>query len=191
MVACIGVFDISIFGRRKGPGTLKGVVKLWINYHFLVLHIVCFCCFLTRKYPFFGQPGPGMTPGWGIKVPNTSIIIAWGVFWPIIQFPGWFFRSIWHPVILTVFYPQNHPFSDPPGPGMTPGWGIKVSNTSIPIAWGVFWPIFQFPDGLLVWYGSLPSWSILTQKRAIFGRPLTWNGTWRGAKWPQTTFPYV
>ena len=93
--------------------------------------------------------------------------------------------------LCNVFYPQNHPFSDPPGPGMTPGWGIKVSNTSIPIAWGVFWPIIQFPGGLLGWYGSLPSWSILTQKMGTFGRPLTWNGTWRGAKWPQTTFLYV
>ena len=150
-----------------------------------------FGCFWPKKHPFSDPPGPGITPGWGIKVPNTSIIIAWGVFWPIIQFPGWFFRSIWHPVILAVFYPQNHPFSDPPGPGMTPGWGIKVSNTSFPIAWGVFWPIFQFPDGLLVWYGSLASWSILTLKRGIFGRPLTWNGTRRGAKWPQTTLPYI
>ena len=42
----------------------------------------------------------------------------------------------------------NHPFSDPPGPGMTPGWGIKVPKTSFPIAWGVFWPIIQFPGGL-------------------------------------------
>ena len=75
------------FWKKKGTGDFERC-QLWINYHFLLLHIVCFCCFLTRKYPFFGQPGPGMTPGWGIKVPNTSIIIAWGVFWPIIQFPG-------------------------------------------------------------------------------------------------------
>ena len=138
---------------------------------------------LPLKYSFSDPPGPGM-------IPNT-IPIAWDVFWYIIQFPGWFFHSIWHPVILAVFYPQNHPFLDPPGPGMAPEWGVKVSNTSIPIAWGVFWPIIQFPGGLLGWYGSLPSWSILTQKMGTFGRPLTWNGTWRGAKWPQTTFLYV
>ena len=36
------------------------------------------------------------------------------------------------------FLPKKHPFSDPPGPGITPGWGIKVLNTSFSIAWGVF-----------------------------------------------------
>ena len=77
------------------------------------------------------------------------IPIAWGVFWPIIQFRGRFFCSIWRPVILAVFYPQNHPFLDLPGPRMAPGWGVKVSNTCIPITWGVFWCIFMFPGGLL------------------------------------------
>ena len=48
------------------------------------------------------------------------------------------------------FLPPKHPFSDPPGPGMTPGWGIKVPKTSFPIAWGVFWPIIQFPGCFLL-----------------------------------------
>ena len=136
-------------------------------------------------------------------MPNITIPIAWGVFWPIIQFPGCFFCSIWYPVILVIFdpknthfqthldlelhldgaekcptylspllglcfgplssfqvdifaqygilpfwlffYPQNHPFLDPPGPGMAPGWGIKVSQAFISIVWGVFWSIFLFP----------------------------------------------
>ena len=74
------------------------------------------------------------------------------------------------------FLPPKHPFPDPPGPGMTPGWGIKVSNTSFTIAWGVFWSIFLFPGGLLGWYGSLPSWSILTQMQALQWSPKF--GTW-------------
>ena len=138
-------------------------------------------------------------------MPNITIPIAWGVFWPIIQFPGCFFvqygilsfwlfltqktpifRPTWtwnytwmgqksaqhtfphclrcvlahYPVSrlifsrnmatcdLGYFLPKKHPFSDPPGPGITPGWGRKVPNTSFPIAWAVFWPIIQFPGGL-------------------------------------------
>ena len=78
------------------------------------------------------NPGPGMTPGWAIKVPNTSFPIAWDVFWPIIQFPGRFFCSIWHPVILAIFDPKT--------------------------------PIFG------------PTW--------------TWNDTWMGHKSAQNIFPH-
>ena len=35
------------------------------------------------------------------------------------------------------FWQIFNPFLDPPGPGMAPGWGIKVPNTSFPIAWGM------------------------------------------------------
>ena len=51
--------------------------------------------------------------------------------------------------------------------------GLQISNiakgtTSLELhldgAWSVFWLIFQFPGGLWGWYGSLPSWPILTQK---------------------------
>ena len=127
---------------------------MWFIYHLPMLSftfygILSFWLFLPPNHPFLDPPGPGKTPGWGIKVSQAFIPIAWGVFWPIIQFPGRFFCSIWRPVILAVFYPQNHPFLDLPGPGMAPGWGVKVSNTCIPIAWGVFWCIFLFPGGLL------------------------------------------
>ena len=52
-----------------------------------------FGCFLPPKHPFSDRPAPGMTPGWGIKVPKTSFPIAWGVFWSITQFPGCFFAQ--------------------------------------------------------------------------------------------------
>ena len=64
--------------------------------------------FTPQKHPFLDPPGPGMKPGWGIKVSKTPFPIAWDVLWPIIMFPGWFFLSIWHPFILAdFFYPQN------------------------------------------------------------------------------------
>ena len=47
-----------------------------------------FGCFWAHKYPFLDRPGPGMTPGWGIKVSKTPFPIAWDVLWPIIMFPG-------------------------------------------------------------------------------------------------------
>ena len=37
-------------------------------------------CFLTQKSLLLDPPGPGITPGWGIKVSKSSILIAWGVF---------------------------------------------------------------------------------------------------------------
>ena len=147
-------------------------------------------CFWTPNHPFLDPPGPGVTPGWGIKVSDRSLPIAWGVVWTFNLFPGWFFVN-YGTLSFWLFLTWKYPFLGPPGPGMIPGWGIKVSNTPFPIAWGVFWPIFQFPGGLLGWYGSLPPWSILTQKMDVFRRPPTWNGTWRGAKRPQTTFPHV
>ena len=52
---------------------------------------------------------------------------------------------IFSPSFWLFFYPNNPPFLDPPGPGLTPGWGIKVPKTSFPIGWGVLWCIIQFP----------------------------------------------
>ena len=52
-----------------------------------------FGCFLTQKYPFLDPTGPGITPGWGIKVSNISFPIVWGVLWHINRFPGWFFTQ--------------------------------------------------------------------------------------------------
>ena len=40
-------------------------------------------------------------------MPKLPIPIAWGVFWPLIQFQGCFFYSIWYPVILVIFDPKN------------------------------------------------------------------------------------
>ena len=107
--------------------------RIFVN-HMTPCHFGCFLAIL-------GPPGPGITPGWGTKMSNISSPIAWGVFWHINLFPGWFFHSIWRHVILAVFWP----FLGPPGPGITPGWGFKVPNISFSIAWGVLRHINQFP----------------------------------------------
>ena len=41
-------------------------------------------------------------------------------------------------IMAYVFFTQKRLLLDPPGPGITPGWGITVSKASILIAWGVF-----------------------------------------------------
>ena len=79
---------------------------------------------------------------------------------------------------------------DPPGPGVAPGWGIKVSDRSLPIAWGVFWPFFLFPGWFFVNYGTLSFWLFLDPKAPIFGPAWTWNDTWMGHKSVQHTFSH-
>ena len=64
-----------------------------------------FGCFLPPKPPIFGPTWTWNDTWMGLKVPKTSLPIAWGVFWANIQFPGWIFCSIWHPVILAIFEP--------------------------------------------------------------------------------------
>ena len=108
--------------------------------------------------------------------------ISWGVFWPIIQFPGDIFLIYGNLLFGRIFNPKTT-FFGPSGPGLTPGWGINRPHAPFPITWGVFWPIIHFPGGLLGWYGSLPLLSILTWKRAFFAAPWPGNGTWRRAKW--------
>ena len=49
--------------------------------HFLLSSMIfSFHMALSQKHPFSGQPGPGLIPGWCIKMPNTSNPISWGVF---------------------------------------------------------------------------------------------------------------
>ena len=49
--------------------------------HFLLSNMIfSFHMALSQKHPFSGQPGPGLIPGWCIKMPNTSNPISWGVF---------------------------------------------------------------------------------------------------------------
>ena len=105
-----------------------------------------------------------------------------GYFWGLKQ-------PKWQDAILSKkINPKNTHFWTNLDHGIALGWGIKVSNTSFPIAWGVFWPIFQFPDGLLVWYGSLASWSILTLKRAFLDAP--WPGMGPGEELNDLKPPY-
>ena len=150
----------------KGPGTLKGLVK------------------------FSGSPGD-----WSYKDADDendikSVQQIFSVALKVLFFLDHFsiYMASSH---YGCFLTQKCLLLDPPRPGITPGWGIKVSKTSFLIAWGVFWPIIQFTGGLKGWYGSLPWWLILNQKRAFFGRPLTWKWHLERAKWPQATFPYV
>ena len=70
---------------------------------------------------------PGIKPGWSIKVSHTSFSIAWGVFRPIIQFPGRFF-ALYGILSFWQFLTQKYPFLDPPGHGMPPGWGIVTGQ---------------------------------------------------------------
>ena len=44
-----------------------------------------------------------------------------------------FFSSIMASSYCGCSLPKKHPFLDPPGPGIAPGWCIKVSNTHFPI----------------------------------------------------------
>ena len=76
------------FWKKKGTGDFERCRQTMDKLSLVGTSHCLFWLFLIQKYPFLDQPGPGMTPGWGIKVPNTYIIIAWGVFWPIFQFPG-------------------------------------------------------------------------------------------------------
>ena len=120
------------------PGPGREVSRLMFSLNMAPSHFGCF--FL----PFFGPPGPGITPGWGIKVPNIFFPIAWGVLWHNNQFPGLFFSLKMAPCHFGCFFGHFGCFLailGPPGPGITPGWGIKMSNISFPIAWGVLWHI--------------------------------------------------
>ena len=118
----IHIFLLLLSSKSKQENENK---QLTIQHHFnyFQLHIL-FSCFLTRKYPFLDQPGPGITPGWCIKVSNISFPIAWGVLWHINQFPGWFFIQ-YGTLSFWLFFDL---FLDPPGPGITPGWGLNDLN---------------------------------------------------------------
>jgi hypothetical protein len=61
---------------------------------------------------FLDLPGPGFTPGWGIKVPYTSFPIACG----LANFQGsrWSIGLIWQPTIMVHFGPKNGHFWMPP-----------------------------------------------------------------------------
>jgi hypothetical protein len=65
---------------------------------------------------------------------------------------------------------------------MTPGWGIKVSQAFIPIAWDVFGPLSSFQVDFFAQYGILSFWLFLTLKTPIFWPTWTWNDTWMGHK---------
>ena len=134
---CFNVLSISFKKIAHYP-----VSRLIFSLNMASCH---FDCFLPPKPPIFG-PTWTWHDTWMVHK-SVQHIYFHCLGCVLVHFPvsRLIFLSIWHPVILAVFYPQNHPFSDPPGPGMTPGWCIKVSNTSIPIAWDVFWPIIQFP----------------------------------------------
>ena len=71
---------------------------------------VILAVFYPKKHSLLDPHRPGITPKWGIKVSKASIFIAWGVFWPIMLFPDWFFPLIWHPVISGVFDQKNTHF---------------------------------------------------------------------------------
>ena len=152
---------------------------MWYFPHYGILS---FGPIFNPKTTFFGPSEPGLTPGWCIKMLYKANPISWGVFWPIIQFPGDIFLIYGNLLFGRIFNPKTT-FFGPSGPGLTPGWGIKRPHAPFPITWGVFWPIIHFPGGLLGWYGSLPLLSILTWKRAFFAAPWPGNGTWRRAKW--------
>ena len=92
---------------------------------------------------------------------------------------------------VAIFSTHKQSFSDPYCTRQVAGEGINGPKSCFPMDWDVIWPIRQLPGGFPCPGTSLPSWSILTLKKGIFGHPLTWNGTWRGAKRPQTTFPHV
>ena len=131
--------------------------------------------FLPKKHPFSDPPGPGITPGWGRKVPNTPLPIAWAVFWPIIQFPGWFFRAIWQPVIWVTFYPKNTHFRTHLDLELHLDGAEKCPTHLSPLLGLCFGPLFSFQVGYrpgMAAYHDGPFW---TQKRAVFGRPLTWK----------------
>ena len=150
-----------------------------------------FGCFFSPKTPFFGPSWTWNDTWMGHKSVQNTFSHCLGCVMAHYHVSRLNFSSNTASCHFGCFLPPKHPFSDPPGPGMTPVWGIKVSNTSFPIAWGVFWSIFLFPGGLLGWYDSLPSWSILTKKWVIFGPLHTWNGTWKWLQWPPPTLPYV
>ena len=133
---------------KKGPATLKGLVN------------------------FSGSGPPGSL---GHLEPNTPFIIAWGVFWPIIQFPGWFFRAIWRPVIRVIFYPKNTHFRTHLDLELHLDGAEKCPTHLSPLLGLCFGPLFSFQVGYrpgMAAYHDGPFW---TQKRAVFGRPLTWK----------------
>jgi len=150
-----------------------------------------FGCFLTPKTPFFGPSWTWNDTWMGHKSVQNTFSHCLGCVMAHYHVSRLNFSSNMASCHFGCCLTSKTPIFGPTWTWNDNCMGIKVSNTSFPIAWGVFWSIFLFPSGLLGWHDSLPSWSILTQKMGIFGRPLTWNGIWRGSKWPQTTFPYV
>ena len=49
-------------------------------YFFLNYGILSFGPIFSPRTPIFGPFGPGLTPGWGIKVPHAPFPKTWGVF---------------------------------------------------------------------------------------------------------------
>ena len=146
--------------------------------------------FWPKKHPFSDPPGPGITPGWGRKVPNTPLPIAWAVFWPIIQFPGWFFRAIWQPVIWVTFYPKNTHFRTHLDLELHLDGAEKCPTHLSPLLGLCFGPLSSFQVDFFAQYGNLWFGLLFTQKTPIFGPTWTWNYTWMGQKSAQHIFPH-
>ena len=177
-----------MYGKCFSPFSPFQVDCRWILPSYTAsCHFGCFC---SRKTPIFG---PTLT--WNDNWMGPKSI------WHIFSYCLWCVLTL-SPlsrlIILSIiasphlgsFWTPKHPFLDPPGPGVAPGWGIKVSDRSLPIAWGVFWPFFLFPGWFFVNYGTLSFWLFLDPKAPIFGPAWTWNDTWMGHKSVQHTFSH-
>ena len=96
------------------PRTLKGVVILWINSHFLVPHIVCFGCFLTPKTPIFG-PTWTWNGTWMVHKSAQQIFPhCLGCVLTHFAVSRCVIGLIWQPSIMVYFNPKKGHFWTPP-----------------------------------------------------------------------------
>ena len=131
-----------------------------------------------------------MAPGWGIKVPKTSLPIDWGVFRPITQFTGCFFA---HYGILSfwLFLTLKTPIFGPTWTWNDTWMGHKSAQHIFPHCLGCV--LTHFPVSRLIFLLNMASCHFgcfLTPKTPIFGPTWTWNGTWMVHKSAQHIFPH-
>ena len=131
-----------------------------------------------------------MTPGWCVKVPKTSLPIAWGCFGPLSSFHVDFLLNM-ASCYFWLFLSHKSPIFGPTWTWNDTWMGHKSAQNIFPHCLGC--ALVHYPVSRLIFLLNMASCHFgcfLTPKTPIFGPTWTWNGTWMGHKSAQHIFPH-